>query len=85
VSSGSWASCRRGRVPSEYQVGCIVGVMRPVLLGVLLGLTLGCTALASQRESAREVWEARQIERARDCLRAGGQWAAGACNFRAPS
>ena len=59
--------------------------MRRALLGSLVVLTLGCASLAHERELALQAWEARDQERARECLRAGGQWAAGACNFRAPS
>jgi hypothetical protein len=59
--------------------------MRRALLAILVVLTLGCAPLASERELARRAWDARDEERARECLRAGGQWAAGACNFRAPS
>jgi hypothetical protein len=49
--------------------------MRRMALGVLVGLLLGCAPV--DREAAQKAWEARDLERARECLQTGGQWVGG--------
>jgi hypothetical protein len=53
--------------------------MRRVALGILVGLFLGCAPGA--REAAQQAWEARDLERARECLQRGGQWIVGTCTY----
>jgi hypothetical protein len=48
-------------------------------LGLLVGLLVGCAPGA--REEAQRAWEARDAERARECLERGGQWIVGSCTF----
>ena len=47
----------------------------------LAGLALGCASGPAQ-EAARLAWDNRDLERGRECVRAGGRWISGECNYR---
>jgi hypothetical protein len=53
--------------------------MQRIALAVLVAALLGCSPAAQQE--ARHAWEARDAERARECLQRGGQWIVGSCAF----
>lgn len=55
--------------------------MRWIAVVALAGLLAGCAQDPAEREVAAKAWEARDLERARECLRDGGQWAAGTCVY----
>jgi hypothetical protein len=57
-------------------------LVRRLALAGLFGLGLGCASSATQTADARLAWEARDLERGRECAQAGGRWIAGECNFR---
>jgi hypothetical protein len=52
-------------------------------IGALAGLLVGCAQTPAERGAARKAWEARDLERARECLGNGGQWVAGTCVYAA--
>jgi hypothetical protein len=53
--------------------------MRHLALGIVVALLLGCAP--GSREAAQEAWEARDLERARECMESGGQWVVGSCSY----
>ena len=58
--------------------------MRENLPGILVGLLLcgivqSCSIPPAHQEAIRQAWEERDVERARECLRAGRGFVAGAC------
>jgi hypothetical protein len=57
--------------------------MRRVIVLTLFGVLAGCASPAD-REAARQVWEERDMQRARECLATGGTWAAGTCMYGRP-
>ena len=56
--------------------------MRWLGLALLVGFALGCASNPAEREAAGQAWAARDKERARECLRAGGRWNGSGCSFR---
>jgi hypothetical protein len=44
-------------------------------VGALVAVLFGCAPV--DREAAQRAWEARDLERARECLQQGGQWVGG--------
>jgi hypothetical protein len=56
--------------------------MRWLAIGALAGLLAGCQTPA-ERADALKAWEARDLERTRECLANGGQWVAGTCIYAA--
>jgi hypothetical protein len=54
----------------------------PLVLPGLAGVLLGCAANPAARDEARLAWSERDEERGRQCVRAGGRWIAGECNYR---
>jgi hypothetical protein len=57
-------------------------VARRAAVAVLAGWALGCASGPTGQEVARLAWENRDVERGRECVRAGGRWISGECNFR---
>jgi hypothetical protein len=57
-------------------------VARRAAVAGLAGLALGCASSQTGQEVARLAWENRDLERGRECVRAGGRWISGECNFR---
>ncbi|HVQ74903.1 MAG TPA: hypothetical protein VMT79_05115 [Candidatus Binatia bacterium] len=53
--------------------------MRHLALGIVVALLLGCAP--GSREAAQQAWEARDLERARECMDSGGQWVVGSCSY----
>ena len=49
-------------------------------MAVLVAVLTGCQTPA-EREAAMKAWEARDLERARECLREGGMWVANTCVY----
>ena len=50
-------------------------------MAVLVGVLTGCAQTPAEREAAMRAWQARDLERANECLREGGMWAASTCVF----
>jgi hypothetical protein len=57
-------------------------VARWVGMAGLAGLALGCASGPAAQEAARLAWDNRDLERGRECVRAGGRWISGECNYR---
>jgi hypothetical protein len=55
--------------------------MRWMAIALLIGGLTGCAQTPAERAAAMKAWEARDLERARECLREGGMWAANTCAF----
>jgi hypothetical protein len=55
--------------------------MRWMAVALSAGLLTGCAQTPAEREAALKAWEARDMERARECLRTGGQWVASTCVY----
>jgi hypothetical protein len=53
--------------------------MRWMAMAVLVGVLAGCAQTPAEREAAMRAWEARDLERANECLREGGMWVASTC------
>jgi hypothetical protein len=55
--------------------------MRWMAMALLIGGLTGCAQTPAEREATMKAWEARDLERVRECLREGGTWAADTCLF----
>jgi hypothetical protein len=55
--------------------------MRQLGLVLAIALLAGCAVSPADRHSAREAWEKRDEERARECLQQRGRYIAGSCSF----
>jgi hypothetical protein len=53
-----------------------------MMLAGLAAVLLGCATNPAGRDEARLAWVERDEERGRQCMRAGGRWIAGECNYR---
>jgi hypothetical protein len=51
---------------------------------LLVGALWGCSVSSAERQEIEAAWAARDAERAAECRRNGGQFAAGGCVFRGP-
>jgi hypothetical protein len=51
---------------------------------ILAGVLWGCSVSPAERQEINAAWAARDAERAAECRRSGGEFAAGGCVFRGP-